>query len=73
MKQYHRREYVLLERVLREQYELHGHHGVVLEVASAVADALSKMNPGFDKARFMAIVRGEEPLPSNIPPAMYNR
>lgn len=70
---YHRKDYVLLETVLREQYAHYGNLRVIYLVAKAIAEALHEQNPSFDVGRFLRIVEGTEPLPTNIRPENYRR
>ena len=57
-----RKDYILIANLMNAQYRGAANHdkrGVVYQVAYYLSDALEKDNPRFDRAHFLAVVRGE--------------
>ena len=67
-----RKDYILIAEVLRVEYHnasdvcgvSPSERHMVLRVVSELADALKRDNSRFDKAHFLAVVRGEKALES---------
>lgn len=62
-----RKDYILIAETLRKAGEIHvgddyqrGKKAGVLVAVEFIADALKGDNPKFDRARFIAAVKGEE-------------
>lgn len=63
-----RKDYILIAGALRSGSDTLLHPGTFwqgwMEAADAVADALQRENPRFDKGHFMSVVRGDKALTS---------
>jgi len=63
-----RKDYILIEGVLQDEYRWAPNPskelGAIYRVAYMLGDALAKQDKNFDCAHFLAVVRGEKELTS---------